>query len=470
MIYESLRREEIPEEVLAAHRALGPLNEEFLDFVAGTPAALERSSFQPVHDLAFYPLTSWPVFAGGEMLDELTRASVELTRLIKKVPALTFKNDPTAIASYYKLASPQLATMVLEEPNGFDAALARADLVISPQGIKCLEVNLGCPGGLQVPAAEPAYLRCAVLAKFLADQDRPVRVTSALEVELTHVLSSVATEIAWPHSELNTSFIATSELAPEVKAETLRYTEPIYRSLLARHAPGKTGDLLIGSYRDLEDFPEHVALRGRRLAAIIELEQSQWHSTFRHFKSGRMKIFNGPCALILADKRNLALLSELERSPLLSAEERAAISRWIPWSRPIKAGYSHRDGERLYLPEYISANRESLVMKPARSGKGANVHLGRSTSPDLWTQVLREALAARDWIVQDYHQSLPYLCQMGDRGCAVHDLVWGIFVFGSRYGGGFLRVMPRDLHVPINSARGALEAILFEVGAPRTDI
>ena len=35
----------IPEEVRRAHRDLGPLNEEFLNFVAGNPAAIHGEDF-----------------------------------------------------------------------------------------------------------------------------------------------------------------------------------------------------------------------------------------------------------------------------------------------------------------------------------------------------------------------------------------------------------------------------------------
>jgi hypothetical protein len=111
----------------------------------------------------------------------------------------------------------------------------------------------------------------------------------------------------------------------------------------------------------------------------------------------------------------------------------------------------------------MSSHRESLVLKPARSAHGDNVHLGPATAPETWSRVLREALSKRDWIVQEYHQSRPYLCQYGEDGCAVHDMIWGIFVFGSQYGGGFLRVMPRWKIEPINAAKGAEEGILFEV-------
>ena len=46
---------------------------------------------------------------------------------------------------------------------------------------------------------------------------------------------------------------------------------------------------------------------------------------------------------------------------------------------------------------------------------------------------------------------------------APHDVIWGLFVFGDHYGGGFTRLIPRGVTGVINAARGALEGVLFEV-------
>lgn len=49
-------------------------------------------------------------------------------------------------------------------------------------------------------------------------------------------------------------------------------------------------------------------------------------------------------------------------------------------------------------------------------------------------------------------------------GAGPHDVVWGTFCFGDRYGGGFLRMMPRgEGDGIINAARGATEGFLFEI-------
>lgn len=49
---------------------------------------------------------------------------------------------------------------------------------------------------------------------------------------------------------------------------------------------------------------------------------------------------------------------------------------------------------------------------------------------------------------------------------AIHDTVWGLFCFGTAYGGGYLRMILRGgLSGVINSARGAIEGVLVETSS-----
>jgi hypothetical protein len=65
--------------------------------------------------------------------------------------------------------------------------------------------------------------------------------------------------------------------------------------------------------------------------------------------------------------------------------------------------------------------------------------------------------------VQEIAESLPYLYQSGDYGCSIHDMVWGPFVFGERYGGVVLRMQPAAAGGPVNLNLSASEGIVLEV-------
>jgi hypothetical protein len=55
--------------------------------------------------------------------------------------------------------------------------------------------------------------------------------------------------------------------------------------------------------------------------------------------------------------------------------------------------------------------------------------------------------------------------QFGEEGYIKHEVVWGLFVFGQEYAGGFLRIIPKTENIKgiINTARGAYETVFFEV-------
>jgi glutathione synthase/RimK-type ligase-like ATP-grasp enzyme len=116
------------------------------------------------------------------------------------------------------------------------------------------------------------------------------------------------------------------------------------------------------------------------------------------------------------------------------------------------------------LAELLAGRREGFVLKPAVGARGEGVHVGKFTPPARWAEALAEALAAGDWIAQEYVEPLSVEYQIGAEGCTPHEVIWGIFVLGETLGGGFLRMMPRGAgDGVINSARGATEGPIFEV-------
>lgn len=106
------------------------------------------------------------------------------------------------------------------------------------------------------------------------------------------------------------------------------------------------------------------------------------------------------------------------------------------------------------------------MIKKARAGRGSAVHLGAATPEALWREQVDRALAEGDWIVQERVEPLPAIHQKGERGSGPHDVLWGLFVLGDRYGGGFLSLAPSEARGEggvINVMRGATVGVIFEV-------
>jgi hypothetical protein len=103
------------------------------------------------------------------------------------------------------------------------------------------------------------------------------------------------------------------------------------------------------------------------------------------------------------------------------------------------------------------------VLKQGMSYGGLGVAIGRFTPPERWRELGRQAAEEGGWVVQELAESLPYLYQTGERGCAPHDAIWGPFVFGDRYAGAFLRVQPKSAADVVNLTQHATQGALVDV-------
>lgn len=463
--FEATAHLAVDDDVRGAHRELGELSEKLLERVLSDPAWRRRSSFELLEREAWnpYPIQPWPLILGRRKLAELGDASLALVRLLRLIPGRVFRHDYARMAAFYRLPDPGLARMISEELDGLEGLSSRADFVESTSGLKALEVNLGSPGGLQLSRVASTHLRLPLLRRFLADERTEVGFTDSLRILLRHVVSECLEKLPPSGPELNVAILSNEEFPPQLARAYSGYVNRLYAESLAELAPGTRGQVVLGLHRFLRERRGGVFLGPVELQAIVELGNSNWHASFRAWKAGRIRLYNGPASMILADKRNLAFLSENERSPLLDAEEQAAVRRWIPWTRQVTPGYTDYRGERVLLRELIARERSSLVLKPGRSGQGKDVHLGAATPQAAWEEVLATALRSGDWVVQEYLDSRPFLAQTGEDGCAPHDVIWGVFTFGPHYGGGFLRLQPRGEKRIVNAAQGASEGVFLEV-------
>ena len=248
-------------------------------------------------------------------------------------------------------------------------------------------------------------------------------------------------------------------------AETERHLKKIYAKTLHQVDQHYQGNIIFCDFDDLavrgdslyyHDQPVHILVESSEGAVPPEI--------LNLFKARRLCLFNGPVTGLLSNKLNLALLSEHEDSSCFSEEERQAIKTFIPWTRKILPSETSYHGQSIQLIDFIRRNREQLVIKPAVGYGGQGVALGKNTPVNSWETVLQKALREGKWLVQEYVPSLPWLYQAGESGAEPHVGVWGVLVFGNRYGGGSLRLLPSSHGSGIvNVHQGASASVLLEV-------
>ena len=459
---------EISPEIHAAHCSFSPVARKFLDFVAEHPEGLKRLHFtRPEAELEgqyySYPLQSWPVYLDKKKLQEISEATLAIPKLIKSIPERIFKWDANKISRFYGVRNELVTGLLMAPPNGIDSAMTRGDFIDGPGGFKCVEVNMGSlVGGWQIHFWEHLYRQHHLWRRFHQENGLNPMWRDPFRALIAHIIKDSLANGLGKDGVLNVVMV----VRQEELALTANFFAGLYADMLAEMDMGLSGVGLCASYPGnfkekravlyLDDMPVH---------ALVEYTTKPGPDfIFRVFKAGNLTLYNGPLQDELSDKRNLVLLSEHEGSDLFTEWERSIIRRFIPWSRRLLEREADFHGETIFLPEYLAAHRERFVIKSGGGYGGDDVHVGPCLSQEEWEVQLKKAFSHGDWLVQEYFASHPYLFQVGDEGYDVHDMVWGLFGLGDEYGGGFLRMMPKNSgDGVINSARGATEGLMWEI-------
>ena len=452
-------------EVATADGELAASNGQFRDLAQQDPACLRRATFAELdrpNPLLRYALQPWPTFIGRRTMGEVERVTTEVNRLIRRIPEQTFRGDARRMAEYFSLDAAFIASF-LPPPNGIAGAIGRADLILSRDGFQCIEFNIASSlGGWESRIVSEMVLGIPAVGRIVRQLGVTFRQRDFVRELFTHcVQEALAAGLA--DGEVNVAIGAREPFPPAIEQLIARVLGTAYQAVLREQAEPLRGALLLCYYPEVIAAGDELFHRGRRVHSLLE-----WHHhgsdplVYRCFKAGTLNLYNGPASFVLSNKGCLALLSEEADAGRLAAGECEIVRRHIPWTRPVKAGATLYRGETLDLPEFIAAHPERLVLKKTNLGGGTDVVLGPATGTAFWSETLRRALDEKDWVVQQRVESLPFLYQNGPEGCSPHDVIWGPFVFGDRFGGVSLRVQPKALDSVVNLHRGATVGIVLE--------
>jgi len=451
------------------HTGLSAIDESFRELAAGDERFLRRATFEILDrsPLLRYTPQSWPTFVDRSRVRELATISVGLSELIRALPERLFERDRRRIARFYGLDE-AFARVAVELPDGISGALARGDFVYGQDGFQCLEVNVtGNLSGWENGLLSQMLLSVEPIADFVRDSGASISHRGTFRRLLAHALEEARRDGAIDAGEFN--MLVGTPAAGETTddPEGAQFLDAQHQAMLQKHAPGLRGTLAMRSYSELAVRDGALYDGPRRLHSVLEWHVEGVDSTdaavLRCFKSGSLSLFNGPASVLLNDKRNLALLSELADTELFSSEESRLIRSHVPWSRQLLPDRTPYARDPSGVVERVRQERRRFVLKKGRSVGGKHVVIGRSCSAPEWEEALLAALSSGDWIAQEHVESRPFLFQSGEQGCCPHDVVWGPFVFGASYGGTILKAQPKPLGGTVNLWRGATEGIVFEV-------
>ena len=457
-------------ELEATHRGLSWVDLEFRRQALHDPGLLSRERFSALDQhrgvLAFRA-QPWPTFVGGSKMGELRGLGLAICNLVRSVPQRLWKGDPAGLARFYALPSPEVAELFMAPPNGIAESVARGDFIDTSDGFKCIEFNFSADlAGWETALLIDMYMAVPEIAGFLSRYGIEPVCTNTVRKLFSFLAEDLLRRGLCGAGELNVVFTLPQKSSKKagVADAVGTYVGDELQAALAESGIDLEGRVAGAVFPQLTRRGLGIFLGDMEVHAVIDFsEELVPRDVIWSFKAGKVGLLNGPIEKVLSEKRNLALLSESVESGPWDDRERERIRRHIPWSRQVLPVEVELHGERAFLPELLSRRREELVLKDGFASGGKGVALGRVTAPARWSEIVEGALERGGWMVQELLESLPYLYQCGDYGCAVHDVIWGPFVFGPTDGGVILRMQPKQHGSAVNLNLQATEGIVIEV-------
>ena len=455
--------------IVANHRITSACAVRFLEYSVNQGRCLKRLDLlddsMPDYLRNYpYPLHSWPWFISKEMQTTLAECVTRVPDLIYRAIRLEFGRDRQRFAAFYELPE-VLAEIFLD--SGFDLAqlILRIDAMMTADGLKIMEVNAGPDiGGWQIHWTDGLYRKNeALLPFFSANEHRPGNIPLAY---MKHVV-----QMARAHDKEGAANVLFVVGKQHLTSDLNDLFQLLFRDAL--NACDAKGELFFESSFENVRFDSYGAsLRGHLLGSIVPFRFGTDIvaplDLYRAFLRGQLYLPENPFVGIIGDKRSLAIACRHKDSDHFTSDERRLIDSFIPWSATIAPGTTaHFRQTQLPMEESLLRHRHELVIKVARGAQGNDVFVGKFQSEQAWREIVARALSEPMWLAQEYCESLPFYGQAGEEGYGIYDVIWGVFGFGKKYGGCWLRLSQKDSgDGVINSAKGAQEAIVYEVNEP----
>jgi uncharacterized circularly permuted ATP-grasp superfamily protein len=152
---------------------------------------------------------------------------------------------------------------------------------------------------------------------------------------------------------------------------------------------------------------------------------------------------------LIHKKAIFAVLTDARRGALFSQDELAAIRAHVPWTRVVREGETDYFGRGVDLLEFVSTNRDKLVLKPNDDYGGHGITIGWSTNETLWHEALQNALEVGDYCVQERvptaRETFPALTEDGRINFAEQLVDLDPLLFNGKVGSAFTRLSFTEL-------------------------
>ena len=297
-----------------------------------------------------------------------------------------------------ELAVPAREDALIRLDPGYSRPLriCRLDAFLQGYEVKFLEFNADSPAGIGYTDVLYEGLRQAI--------DLP-GVRAEFETAYTPMLPLLIDTLLGAYRELRGG---RSEL-PETPRLALVDAEgspsvPEFRIICAAARAGGI-EALWGTLDDVAYDGTHLSVRGEPVHLVYRralLEDLPEGDLIAAARDRRAAVVNPFRARVANNKKLFALLQDPRFAHLVEERERRVIDETIPWTRVLRPGRTSYGEWVVDLLQFVSDNRERLVLKPASDYGGHGVSLGMETDQSRWDQLIEEHVEDGDFVVQEY--------------------------------------------------------------------
>ncbi|MFD9905843.1 hypothetical protein [Streptomyces sp. NPDC059063] len=270
------------------------------------------------------------------------------------------------------------------------ADLARADVIIGPDGPKFIEFNVSAAFGGMVhfETHHRAWRRVAALSGM----------PSPIGVDPYAPFAALVARLCGERGVLPS--VALIDLLGDGYAETAPRLFDLQADLLRGHG-------VHAEFVPLDGLAEGLGLPGaprHRLGIAQYNEQDARElgvstAPARAAQEAGLTLVPSQTHWLLHSKKVLALASEGQ--PWMSERDRALAARYLPWSRVVGDRDVRWRGRSHQLPELLVRHPERFVLKGATGWSGHEVFFGARTGAGAWAELVERAVSTGYFVAQE---------------------------------------------------------------------
>ncbi|MDK1290723.1 hypothetical protein [Pseudoalteromonas umbrosa] len=420
---------------------------------------LDTPYFERAKDFFDCPFENWPTIVSSEFVSESQWINKEIVRIFKKV----LVNFRSQIKSYAALKEDnELIEQSIQNLSNYDdllGLLLRLDLVISNETFKVIEINSGSSiGGWTMDFLEQdMQQRLAQL-----DTITPIAYRPILEGAMASLITAMEERLGEKQGNVfiyidkleESRLVDIKKIFEETAVKMNSQAQLIFFSTTKSIVQGEDGT---------------VTVDGKKVGAMVFNGLSKRDITDETYlclldASYRNKmVFPDDMSFALFGAKHLfALVYEDYVQQSLSADERAFIHKYIPFTFKSNNRSVSWQGEVSTAKALLIQNKDSFVLKQAFSSSGKDVVIGLSSTDEEWENLVNELYDDEKWIAQQYFEPDAVEIFSYPFNMIKKSFVWGVFNFNTEYHGAFVRASFLDQDKVINSSRGAIDVAIFE--------